>query len=202
MPTLTDYRADLDALLATAPDASTWTDALLDEAIRQALEDVNHQLVYETSWTVQTGGNEQDLSSVTAMDEILAVAYPWYDGADWGAFATRWHLIEPTRLYFPDTPPSAGETIRVRYTQLHAIQSLDGAPATTLPDNLRRLFARGAAAHGCLLRVRQLSENPATPKEAISTLLKLADVWMDEFVRGLTRANSRRTVSWPRLGLD
>ena len=34
---LAAYRTTVDALLATAVDASTWTDAIKDQALRQAL---------------------------------------------------------------------------------------------------------------------------------------------------------------------
>jgi hypothetical protein len=49
---LAGYRTDLDNLLATAVDSSTWTTAIKDQALREALAEFNMQLVYETDFTV------------------------------------------------------------------------------------------------------------------------------------------------------
>ncbi len=44
---LAAYRTTVDALLATAVDASTWTDAIKDQALRQALAEYDDHFVYE-----------------------------------------------------------------------------------------------------------------------------------------------------------
>jgi hypothetical protein len=62
----------------------------------------------------------------------------------------------------------------VRYSKLHAIQNLDSAAATTVPDRHRLLIGLLAGAWACDLRIRQLTENPAIPKEAVRHLVDLA----------------------------
>jgi hypothetical protein len=202
MPALADFRSDLDNLLGTAVDSSTWTTAIKDESLRQAMADLNGHLVYETTFTVASSGHEQDFSSITDINELLTLAYPWADG--WSFIehiCFNWRIIENNKIYFTLVEPQSGDEIRVRYTKLHEIENLDGAAATTLPDNLRRLITRGAAAHACTIRIRQLSENPAEPREAPGLLERLAKQWMDEFIDGITRAQSRRHVSWSGIGL-
>ena len=45
MQGLTDYRSDLDNMLATAVDASTWTDAIFDQPLCMALDTLKPLLV-------------------------------------------------------------------------------------------------------------------------------------------------------------
>ena len=204
MATLADYRTDLDNLLATAVDGATWTTALKDEALRQALAELDGHLVYETTVTIASSGYEQSLSAISDVIEVLAVAYPWTEGGSFAPdawAAVRWRRLGPASIVFVGVQPQAGELIRVRYTKQHRIQDLDGAAATTAPDLVRRALARGAAAYACELRIRQLSENPAIPGEAPGLLRRLADGWRTEFLDGITRAQSRRAVAWPGIGL-
>jgi hypothetical protein len=203
MPTiLADYRTDLDNFLATAVDSSTWTTALKDEALRQALADLDGHLVYETTFTVVSAGYEQDLSAIPALYQVLALAYPWPEGARFEEHScVSWRLTGPNRVYFEHREAQAGDAIRVRYAMRHAIDDLDAAAATTVPEQLRRTLVRGAAAYCCELRIRQLSENPAEPKEAPSLLRQLADSWRAEFHADLSRTSTRRHVSWSSIGL-
>jgi hypothetical protein len=203
MPALTDYRSDLDNLLATAVDSSTWTTAIKDEALRHALLEYNELNVYESSFTVSNSGEEQDLSSLTALNQILSLAWPWSDGEVYEHRLVRWRYTANQTVYIEDGEPNANDLIRVRYTRLHAIQNLDGAAATTVPDRHRLLIGLLACAWASDLRIRQLSENPAIPKEAIRHLVDLAARFRAEASR---RFHTIQTLpgpgpSWPTLGL-
>ena len=155
----------------------------------------------ETTFTVTTTGSDQDLSGITALDDILAVAYPWSDSADFAQRMRRTRDIADQTVYFEDCEPAVDDEIRVRYTKQHAIEDLDSASATTVRERHARIVALFAASHACALRYRQLSENPATPTQALDALKFAAAQYMDE-ARDLV-ASHRRTVNpqWTGVGL-
>ena len=61
--TITHLRADIDALLASDVDSATWTEAIKDEGVRQALLAYSlHGPAYEADLVVAVSGHVQDLS--------------------------------------------------------------------------------------------------------------------------------------------
>jgi len=202
MAVLADYRSDVGNLLATAVDASTWTTALLDEALRRALGELNLLLVYESDFTVATGGYEQDLSSLTDIYTVLAVAYPWQEGWDFARYLAVWRVVGPNKIYFSTVRPAAGETIRVRYCKQHKIDDLDSAAATTVPDLHRSLVALWAAAYACELRQRQLSENPALPNDAGKQLAGVAVCFRRRAQETISHIPPLGRLRWGNIGLD
>lgn len=198
---LAGYRAALDAILATEVDASTWTTAIKDQALRHALMEYDRYFVYETTFTVASSGATQDLSGISALRDILAIAYPWVEGAD---FATRqqcWRMVADQTISLETATPEVGETLRVRYTKQHAIKDLDSATSTTAPDRHQALVATLAASFACVLRSRQLSENPAIPEEAIASLMTTARYYRTQAADLLQRASGGRDVKWGEIGL-
>src|SRR5215204_1062360 len=124
MAILSEYRTALDNLLATAVDSSTWTSAIKDQALRMALDELNDQLVYETDFTVISAAYEQNLSTITAIKSVLALAYPWVAGSDFGRCLATWRTVGVNLVYMEFVQPAVGDVIRVRYTKLHVIQDL------------------------------------------------------------------------------
>jgi hypothetical protein len=168
----------LENVLATAVDSSTWTSAIKDEALRLALDDLNPLVAYETSFAVGTTSYSQDLSTIPDVNQILACAYPWTAGGDFGKLLVEWRLSGLTSAEFFSVQPASGQTIRVRYTKRHKIQDLDGAGSTSVPGVCERLVLYAAAAWCCILRQRQVSENPALPEGEYGSsgeLAKLAE---------------------------
>jgi len=201
--TLTDLRADLDALLATVPDAATWTTALKDGAVREALLLYSlHGPVHEGSVTVASSGHDQSLASLSDLLAIELIAWPWSDGVAMEDRAVRWRRISPTSVRFDRLAPQTGELIRVRYRRAHRVQGLDGAGETTVPDAHRPLLAEGAASAALGLRLRQLSENPALPEEASLRLHELRRLREDAFLTHLAALhNATRSPVWAGVGL-
>jgi hypothetical protein len=202
MAVLADYRSDVSNLLATAVDTSTWPTTLLDEALRRGLDELNQLLVYETSFTVDTAGYEQDLSSLTDIYAVLAVAYPWQDGWDFGRCLATWRLVGPNQIYFTAAQPAAGETIRVRYSKRHKIEDLDSAAATTVPDAQRVLVGLWAAAFACMMRQRQISENPALPKDAGRQLAGVAACFRQRAQEAISHIPPLGRLRWGNVGLE
>lgn len=176
MAILSAYRTSLDNILATAVDSSTWTTAIKDEALRMALDDLNPLLAYETSFAVSSTSYSQSLATITDINQILALAYPWASGGDFGKLLVEWRLGGLAAAEFYSVQPASGQTIRVRYTKLHKIQDLDSAASTTVPGVCERVVLFAAAAWCCVLRQRQISENPALPDGAQGTGPQLAEL--------------------------
>jgi hypothetical protein len=202
MAVLADYRSDLSNLLATAVDAATWPTALLDEALRRALGELNLILVYEASFTVVTAGYEQDLSSLTDVYAVLAVAFPWQDGWDFARQLATWRLVGQNKVYFTLARPAVGEVIRARYSKRHWIDDLDGAEATTVPEIHRPLLVIWAASFACELRQRQISENPALPKDAGKQLAGVAAGFRQRAQEAISHIPPLGQLRWGNIGLN
>lgn len=201
MAVLADYRNDVGNVLASAVDSSTWTTAILDQALRLALGELNDQVVYEEDFTVAASGYEQDLAGISALNNIVALAYPWVEGGDFGACLARWRRVGTNKVYFEQTEPQAGETIRVRYTQVHAIEDLDNAVATTVADQHEDLVCLWAAAYACDVRVRQISENPALPRDAKQHLNAVAVVFRNRAEQIIRAVPPVGMIRWGNYGL-
>ena len=202
MAILADYRSDLGNLLATAVDASTWPTTLLDEALRLGLGELNLLLVYESNFTVAITGYEQDLSSLADIFSVLVVAYPWQEGWDFARYLATWRLVGPNKVYFTTARPAVGETIRVRYSKLHKIDDLDGAAVTTVPETQRALVGLWAAAFACDLRQRQISENPALPKEAGRQLATIGACFRQRAQEAISHIPPLGRLRWAGIGLE
>lgn len=198
---LAGYRTLLDQILATAVDSSTWTTVIKDQALRYALTAYDDRFTYETSFTVTVTGYEQDLSGMTALRDILALSYPWSDGASFASLQRRFRVTADLTVLFTECQPAIDEVIRVRHTINHAIKDLDSAAATTVPTRHQTLLATHAAAWACHLRLRQLSENPAIPEHAIRTLTAIANQFHIEATDLLRTARIADNPAWQTIGL-
>ena len=197
MSDIATYRADLDVLLATAVDSATWPTALKDEALARGLWDFDGVLIYESELTVTTAGQAQDVSSLSALDEVLAVAWPWRTGGDFGQLAVRWRTVDDHVIYLErSAAPQVGDVIRVRHTRRHTIEGLGGASATTVPSRHAPLVTLVAALWAIALRLRQISENPALPAQAMPGLHALRRELQARYDLGLARVLNWSPVRW------
>jgi hypothetical protein len=202
MSNLATYRTELQALLATAVDSSSWPNALLDQALRLGLADTDAQLVYEESCVVSAGGYHQDMSAVPGLRAVLALAYPWQEGDRFGLQLTAWRWAGPRQVVLAHAAPQAGETIRVRFAKNHTIADLDGAATTTVPDHARAMVLVAAAAWACDLRRRQLSENPALPERAAPLLAEVSATFHLQWERQLHHLAPIGALYWGAVGLN
>lgn len=202
MADVDDFRSEVRALLASAVDATTWTDALVDAALRRGLQSYDARQLYEGDFTVTTTGHTQDLSGLAAdLNEVLAVAYPWHAHCDFDRAAVRWRRAGDHTVILPGFAPQAGDVVRVRYTRRHGVAGLDAAAATTVPLRHRFLVCLAAAWWACELRRRQISENPAAPQDAAAILAATAAALRTEFFQTLTLLQNGSQPAWSTLGL-
>lgn len=185
---LEDAREDVVRMLGGSVDAATWSQSMLDEAVRQSLRAYSlHGPAYEVDLTVEVSGHEQDLSAIADLLAIECVAYPWYDGLLIEDQAVRWRRVGAFTVRLDGVRPTLGETLRVRYRRTHAIEDLEGALTTTVVDAHRATIAAGAAGYAIALRLRQISENPALPLAAARDLdalrLRFDAIFVEELDR-------------------
>lgn len=201
MADLAGYRTKIGLLLASAVDSSTWTTDMLDQGVRMALDELNELLVYEATFTVSSAGYEQDLSGVTDLFRVLALAYPWADGREFGQCLATWRLSGVNKAYFEQVEPQVGDEIRVRYLMTHKVEDLDSAVATTVPSVHEDWVQLVAAVHAAGLRVRQISENPAVPKDAAHTLRALQVVMRQRADNAMAVMPPIGRLRWGSVGL-
>ncbi len=192
----------VDEILGTAVDSSTWTTTLQDDALRHALMVYDGFPVYETSFTVTTTGEAQDLSSITALDRILAVAYPWTDGADFAARQRRIRTTDDARRLFRDLRTRRRRSDpRAPHRQPRHQRPRLGSAATTVPTHHARIIGLLAAAYACTVRARQISENPAIPRDALDALAQTAQALELAAYGQLRRIHDQDGPAWGSLGL-
>lgn len=203
MTTLATYRTTVNSMLASVPDASIWTNAIIDEAIRMSINAFDDVVVYEESATIASTSNTQNIGSlVTALQSIVSLHYPYLTGEKFLHQKTHYTLTAYNTAFFPTAAPVAGQTIRIRYCKAHTLTDLDSAASTTIPTNAQRLICLGATAYALELRARQAAENPAIPRESYQHLLKLAQQKQDDFQQRLVKIAGRfQNPTWPDIGL-
>ena len=177
---------------------SRWSTDDTDEAIRTALEEYGQFQPYETVGTValSADGREIDISSLTG---LLRVERVWwdYDSSDPG-YPPNWRQFEVwpgSILYIDDREePSSGDTVRVWYTKMHTVKGLDGATATTVPEEDLGSIVTGAAYHAARARAIELSESLTVDRDVVDRL----EAWADEQGKAWRYQIRRRPPAWQR----
>ncbi len=147
---LTQYLAAVKLVLNTSSaDAALYPDALITEAIRQALREYGEMAApVETVLTVATAGQSQSLASITDLQEVILIAWPWEadpGGVDLRDWIVRWRQTAPGTVWLEEFEPSAGDKMLVYYRKRHTVNGLDGATSTTVPAEHEALIVLGAA---------------------------------------------------------
>jgi hypothetical protein len=198
--TLADYREQMRGVLATALDASTWTDALLDAGLRSALLYLAERLPPVEVTLTCVAGRTQPLTALPDLLTLAAVGWPW-DDAEGVWRGVRWRWVGSAAIHIESGVPVAGDGLRLRYWRRLTVSGLDGATATTLPDRHADLVATGAAGYALLGRVRQMGENPAVPKAAAATYVQVAGALIAQFSDGCRLLDgTASTPAWPQIG--
>lgn len=151
----------------------------------------------ETSVTAATSGRVHDIGSL--LDDIYGIvglAFPWTDDAQ--QFRSRpFEEVDYHQYRFENALPQAGDTIRVRYLRRYHIQGLEGADATTLPDDYVRPLVLLAASEGLSALAARLPEN----NQQALLLKEGAQILGEGGEMALYGLRSPSTVSWPEIGL-
>lgn len=217
MSTLAQLRERVGQMLADAGYA-IFTAAMIDEAIRQALDQYNaaNPLTAETAITLPGAGREIALDGLEGLVEVTEVWWPY----DSGAAQETWppNRVRGFRLWWDDArpvlfldvakggQPRQNDGLRLWYTRRHTIQDLDGADCTTLLPEHESLLVLGAAGHAALSRTVDLIETAGTDLYAVGLLGTWGKGKLRDFhaaLRALQERRARSGLPWgPGWQLD
>ena len=169
---------DLTAVIARVraalmDDGTIFTDAVLTEALRAALDEYAEAApaATETVITLPGDGREIALDALAGLISVVRVWWP-YDSAsgdDWppnavAGFTLWWDDARP--VLFLDArdgaTPAAGDELRLWYTRAHTVQGLSDASVTTVPATDLSLLVMGATGFALLARSYDQTEVAAT----------------------------------------
>ena len=209
-------QAKVREFLSPVTDNITWSPELIESALRKTL---NAYTMYapmdEATFTASSAGAEQDLAAgsgaISNIYEVCAVAYPWPDDdtGEWWDLGQFFRTTDQSRRKIimgrrkMENVPSGGK-IRVRYRGVQTIQGLDGASATTFPDQFDNYIATGGAGYACELRNLDLGEDPSTAANAGTTLQVMMQSFLGEFNMFLqgAAAKSLNDPAWMQVGME
>ena len=210
MTALAAIRDRIEEMLQDTGNA-IWDTAVLDEAIKQALDQYNlvNPLNMETVITLPGDGREIALSGVTGLLSVLDVWWPY----DSDAAQETWppNRVRGWRLWWDDnqavlfieitegSQPQLNEELRLWYAKQQTIQDLDSAATTTLRDDHESIIIMGAAGHAAMSRVVDLIEVAGTDLYQVGLLGTWGQRKLREFqaeLKKIQRKQARRGPSW------
>lgn len=202
--TLEDLRARVSRMLMDTGE-DIWPEAVLDEAIRQALASFSQVVPCLNSTEIaMPASGDIDLGDLPGLTGVSAVRWPYEAGkaeasqpvnrvTGWRFWRELDRPILELRIAGGICPP-AGETVLVRYTTGHAVSGLDGAEITTLSAIHDALLVQGAAGFAALFRAVDKVENRSygSRRTEPSLLQHWADAVLERFHRNLDNLRRHR----------
>lgn len=202
--TLEDLRARVSRMLMDTGE-DIWPEAVLDEAIRQALSSFSQVVPCLNSAEIAIpASGDIDLSNLPGLVGVIAVRWPYETGKPEAVQpvnrVTGWRcwrdLDRPTLelRIAGGACPAGGETVLVRYTTGHAVSGLDSAEITTIPQAHDALLVRGVAGYAALFRAIDKVENRSygSRRTEPSLLQHWADAVLERFNRDLDSLRRQR----------
>jgi len=148
------------------PTGSRFTPAILEQSLRQALNEysVAVPLFLSTTHVVTVAGRDQVVSAVTSFQNILSLVYPYVSTVDLELqLSTAFYATDNgtcLALYIGgESTPAVGEVIYFVYTTGHTIDDLDSAASTTVNPTHEITIVDGASALAALYRANSIVES-------------------------------------------
>lgn len=203
MTSLNDIKARLLQVLED-PGGVRFSDGLLEEALRLALNRINQRLplIQTAEVTVISSSRDQVLDglkdclylinlgllrpedSVRELEPGSEFSYQFADGQIQAHFSGRRY-------------PLAGDHLRVTFAASHLLEGLDAALTTTLPSAYESALVIGSAGQACLLRGGRLAESYGTRPNEVTRLMELGQARLDEFERTLSSLGVFQEFGFP-----
>jgi len=208
MTAIADFRIRILAVLVDAAGA-IYTNAIVDEALSQALSEYNEALPLDmdTVLTLPGDGREIALNGLAGLRHVTEVYWPFDSLSEpWPPNRVRgfylfWDDGQPV-LYLNSIEgdePQLNDELRLWYTRSHTIDGLAGEAETTIPANHESLLVGGAAAHAALARTVDLIEVAGADMYATGLLGVWAQRKLKEFRDALVKiqkAHARAGISY------
>ncbi|BCY16944.1 hypothetical protein hrd7_07930 [Leptolinea sp. HRD-7] len=197
--TLTEMRTRVSLMLMDTGE-EIWPQAILDEAIRQALTVYSLACPCEQSAVLtMPARGDLDLGSLPGLAGVTAVRWPYaVDRPEALQPANRvtgwrcWRDMDKNTLELrtlPGTNPMEGESLLVRYITGHSIGGLDGAEVSTIQLTHIALLIQGSAGYAALFRALDKVENRSygSRRTEPALLQRWADGVLERFQRELDK---------------
>ncbi len=208
MSNLAQIRDRVEQVLLDVSNA-IFSPSLIDEAIRQALDEYSQALPLEkeTVLTLEDDGREVSLGNLSGLRFVFRVWWP-YDATSqiWPANRLQswqlfWNGSTPYLVFsaYRGGQPQAGQKVRLWYAAAHSLDGLDGATQTTLPPQHQSLLVSGAAGYAAMSRAVDLVETAGADLYGVGLLGVWAQRQLKEFRRALQelqRSQARRGQPW------
>jgi hypothetical protein len=171
-----------------------WSATEIERGVAKALNDysrVNPDQAVDTIPLALDGG-EVDLSSVSGLIRVVRVWWP-YTASDPGYPPqwVRWTKWGDTLHIISEREPQSGDVVRVFFHKAREIEDLDGAMATTVPQEDEELIVRGAAAYCALQKARGAVGEAGVSAETPEHWLNWGAAQMELFREGLREVRRR-----------
>jgi len=203
--TLTEMHTRVFQMLMDTSE-EIWPQAILDEAIRQALTAYSLAAPCEQSAVLtMPARGDLDLSSLPGLAGVTAVRWPYAaDRVEALQPANRvtgwrcWRDMDKNTLELrtlPGTNPAQGDSLLVRYFTGHSVNGLDGAEVSSIPLIHISLLVHGSAGYAALFRALDKVENRSygSRRTEPALLQSWANGVLERFQRELDRLRKQRS---------
>jgi len=188
---------------------AVWSQEILDEAIRSALDAYSRVLPQAASAvvTLEAPGRELDLFMLDGLLSVSRVYWPYDSSREiWPpnrvrGFRLEWIANVPllTLTAWDGTQPQAGDELKIWYTCRHTIEDLDLADESSLPEIHESLLALGAAGYAVAGRGLDLLRISEIDPDLVSKYERWAERRLGEFraeLEALRGEAARAGESW------
>lgn len=203
MPTIESIKNRARQILDDA-NLSRYSDALLENAIRQELSHLDEKLplVRTLDLQISSAGKDQDVTGmVHPLYLIQLCMLSTSSGNRAQAIKTGYAYTlegETGTLHFNDIyVPSVGETLRVTYAGQNTLAGLDGAEESTIPDAAASALETGSASFACLLRAVSLAETYGARTGESARLVEQSRLWREISDEAVNKLKSFQEFSYP-----
>jgi len=185
------------------PSSVRFPDVMLEEAVRQALREVDGILpqVVENEISIAASGRDQPLPGLVDPLYLISVSLPVGDetcalepevGFTYRMSGGQWVVH-----FIGGLLPQPGQILKVTYASRHTLSGLDSVSTTTLPEGLITALVNGAAGHACLLRAHALNGVNGVKPGEIGQLLQIAQLHLDLFQKNLNDQKVYQEFGFP-----
>jgi hypothetical protein len=203
MPTLEDIKNRVRQILDDAA-SDRFSDALLENAIRQALARLDEKLplIRCVDQQITTSGRNVSLTELVHPLYLIEVCVlPLSAGGCENKIKTGYSYTlqgSSGSLHFSgEYFPSAGETLRVTYAAQNTLTSLDGASETSVPESASAALETGSASFACLLRAVSLAEAYGARTGESARLVEQSKLWKGLSEEALNKLKTFQPFEYP-----